>query len=606
MKRFLLALAFTAASLCAQSVSVPGDGAPGAITVVSSNPTASSASVACSNPATLIYNYRTGHIWGCAGAPGSYAFTDITEKGLAGMANASMATFNAALHYASSKLVRVALIGDSWTEGAGFSSVSNIWAQQLKTHLQTQFGNGGSGVIPVHSALGAWTIATGCNTVPGLGPSQTIGASFNTLYQCAGNTNTASLSVPFYGDHIVIYYATYTDSGSGFQVAVDGGGNTTYGAATTSTYTPASVSISASAGWHTAVITFPSSGNCYLYAFETISGTTGVRVDNYGRGGAVSGAFGNPAQALAFLQQPSLAVIALGVNDFGNSITPATYQQNLQNIVTYLQSNFTPAPSILILDQGNVSELGTYPQSQYRAIEQQVASANGAAFLSVGERWGSFTNANTNLGLMYSDGIHPNDTGHRDIARMIERRILDQQDFLANYVFADSAAGNMFVGNLPAEGSPAQMIKSTGVGYSAGGTGAFANTGSNTWLGYQALSGLTTGHNNTAVGTFACGSLTTGNFTTCIGQNANVGASTGGSVQLGSGTLSQNNALGFQSIIVNGVPTTVLNGPSCGSTSKGSRWTFIDSTVTTYGTTIAGSGTNTVSAWCNGTNWVVD
>lgn len=45
---------------------------------------------------------------------------------------------------------------------------------------------------------------------------------------------------------------------------------------------------------------------------------------------------------------------------------------------------------------------------------------------------------------------------------------------------------------------------------------------------------------------------------------------------------------------------------ACGASGEGDTATVTDSTVTAYGATIAGGGTNTVHAWCNGSAWVVD
>jgi lysophospholipase L1-like esterase len=457
------------------------------------------------------------------------------------------------LHSANgnSKAVRIGLIGDSWTAGAGFTSVSNVWAQRLQKALQTQFGYHGTGFIAPYNALGSITINSGCVNVNSLGPYQTVGTSFSSLYQCAGSSNTATIS-SFYGDTLKVYYATSTDSGSGFTVAIDGGSATTYGAATSGSVTAATASISATAGWHTAVITFPASGNCYLAGIEWTYGTTGVTLDNYGHGSAVMGAFGaTTSTQMAFLNYANggsgdnLYVISLGVNDFGGGTTLANYQSYLSNIISYIQTNW-PQAGIVILDQGNVGEAsGGFTQAQYRAIERSTALSNGLGYLSVADRWGSYSNANS-MGLMFTDTIHPNDAGHRDIAQMVLNQLVDMGNGLIDLFFQDTGSGNLFLGSLPSEAFT--QTKNTGFGLgSAGGTGANTSTGSNTWFGYQALGGLTTGHANTCVGQFACGSTTSGSFNVGVGSSANFGAAIGGSVQLGSGTNATSNTIQFQS-----------------------------------------------------------
>lgn len=452
----------------------------------------------------------------------------------------AMATFNIAIHNPVSRVANVVLLGDSWTEGAGFTSVKNVWAQQLQAYLQTSFGSHGTGIVPLHTSTGAWTLTGTWNQLPNLGPSQGGNNAFSSLYQASGTSNTAAMSVKYYGDHFVIYYATYTDSGAGFGVAIDGGAATTYGNQTSTGYTPKSVSIATSTGWHTAVITAPATGNCYLYGAEWVSGTSGVSVHNMGRGGARSEAFGgSPANELAWLNQISggvqLAIISLGVNDYGESVAPATYGANLQALITYLKTSFSPAPSILILDQGNVNQSGGSPQSAYTATEQQLALANNAMFLSVSRRWGSFANASA-MGVMNADGLHPNDAGYLDIASMIERRIVESASpAVQNYGSLSEVVGNA-THNIGNETS------SVAVGPGSLGSGNFSSAGYNAALGQSACYNLTTGHNNTCVGQFAGGSgPTSGIYDTVLGSNAQAGSSASYVIQLGSGTNSTSN-----------------------------------------------------------------
>jgi hypothetical protein len=259
-----------------------------------------------------------------------------------------------------------------------------------------------------------------------------------------------------------------------------------------------------------------------------------------GHGGARSEAFGsNSAAEMAWLKQINggvqMAVISLGVNDYGNSIPLATYQSNLQSIITYLKTNFSPVPSILILDQGNVNETGASPQSAYTAIEQQLALANNAMFLSVSRRWGSFANASA-LGIMYTDGIHPVDAGYLDIASMIERRTVESATpFVQSYTSLSEIVGNPShnIGN---------ETSSVGVGTGALGTGNFSSVGFNTGVGEDACFNLTTGHNNACLGQYAGGTgPTTGLFDTLLGSNAQAGNGSSYVVQLGGGTNSVNN-----------------------------------------------------------------
>ncbi len=518
---------------------------------------------------------------------------------MADRSDPAMAAFNVCFHNYTTRYCNVALIGDSWTEGGGAGTLAtNYWAVQLQRYLQANSFYHGAGIIPIHTSSGAWvwggSTYSSSNmppTVNALGPNQVVTGSttntFGTLYQLGGTANTLTLGTynytsnptgsRFYADTYVIYYATSTDTAAGFTVTISNttsaGGVTTStpvtcGATTTASFTPGVCTISAPTvagtplNWDTLTITPPATGNAYIYGVEPVilnnpvaplalSNYTnvGVSVYNFGRGGANSNAFGSsPATQLAFLPevyggQIQLAILSLGVNDWGQGVPTSTYQTNLQNIVTYLQSHFAGV-SILILDQGNVdttkyTNANGNTQAQFRAIEKSIATANGCAFLSVGERWGTFTNANTSLRVMNSDGLHPNDAGYIDIAQMIERRVVEQTlAFTQLYPGQTQISGNQ-THNANFETS------STYLGQNAGGSGNSGSSGYNTGIGQNACSNITTGHNNVCIGQYAPGP-TTGTNDTLIGSNAKVGNAVSGSLQLGAGTNSTSNTGQFQ------------------------------------------------------------
>ena len=53
-------------------------------------------------------------------------------------------------------------------------------------------------------------------------------------------------------------------------------------------------------------------------------------------------------------------------------------------------------------------------------------------------------------------------------------------------------------------------------------------------------------------------------------------------------------------------PPCVVSALPAVKASLGMRGTVTDATVTTYGTTVAGSGSNVVPVFCNGVHWVID
>lgn len=52
-------------------------------------------------------------------------------------------------------------------------------------------------------------------------------------------------------------------------------------------------------------------------------------------------------------------------------------------------------------------------------------------------------------------------------------------------------------------------------------------------------------------------------------------------------------------------PSTVASLPSASSAGAGTRATVIDATVTTFASTVAGGGANTVPVYSDGVNWKI-
>jgi hypothetical protein len=483
-----------------------------------------------------------------SGAP----FVDVSDPALG--------TWYSALRNANNQVVNIAIIGDSIAQGLGTVSSGgkfyNSWVQQVTQHLHTLFGNGGSGIIPVYYGVGAWT-QTGTWTDGGanLGPLQTTTTPFNHLYSATGIANTLQL-MAMDGDKANVYTQSAPDSGA-CTVAIDG---TTVGSTpstTSATLQAVKTTFSASVlGSHTLTITPTATGKCYVYGAEWTIGTTGVRVHNVSVAGARSEAFGSsPVTQNAFLGiipgGVQLAIVSLGVNDYhaGNNEALSTYTTNMQNLLSYLSSLSAPSPSVLILDENQPNSTNQTPPvnaqftwGQMVAAEQSLAVSNSAAFISMSELWGPFSNSN-NLGLISSDGLHPNDKGHLSYSYAVEHRLLKGAPPL---LMGDTGVGNMatqysqfLTPNTTFGGVPGHY--NTAFGVKAG----YAITGDkNTAFGNGAGQGFTTGSSNTAIGAFACQSPTlTGSNLTCLGSGAQMGSGMANAAQIGPGTNSVNGTI---------------------------------------------------------------
>lgn len=471
-----------------------------------------------------------------------------------------LATWFSALRNANNQVVNVAIIGDSIAQGLGTVSSGgkfyNSWVQQLTLHLHTLFGNGGSGIIPVYYGVGAWT-QNGAWTEGGsnLGPLQTGISPFNHLYSATGISNNLAL-IAMDGDKVNVYTQSAPDSGA-CTVSIDGTVVGTTPATTSATLQAVKTTFAASAlGSHTLTITPTATGKCYVYGAEWTIGSTGVRIHNVSVAGARSEAFGSaPATQNAFLNVIpggiQMAIVSLGVNDFhaGNNEALSTYNSNMQNLLTYLAALSSPGPSVMIVDENQPNTANQTPAvnaqftwPQLISAEQSLAVANNAAFVSVSELWGSYTTANS-LGLMSSDGVHPNDKGHLYYSYLIEHRLLKSAPPL---LMGDTGIGNMatqysqfLTPSSTFGGVPGHY--NTAFGVKAG----YAQTGDkNTFFGNGAGQGFTTGSSNTALGAFACQSPTlTGSNLTCLGAGAQMASGMANAAQIGPGTNSVNGTM---------------------------------------------------------------
>jgi lysophospholipase L1-like esterase len=495
------------------------------------------------------------------GGPNSYTTNAVDAS------DPALATWRSAVRNARTQVVRVALIGDSITAGLGTTgpAVRNSWAGILAQNLHSAYGNHGSGLLPLDLASGLWTSTGTWTGNTSLGPVQTSGqTTFSTVFGSVNGGDLWDLGA-YYGDNADVYTMRASDSG-GCNVQIDGSYVGTTSTVTSGTPVVSKASYATTLGYHTLRVIATGTGTCYVYGADWTIGSTGVSVDNVAKSGATSRAYGAaPTTENAFLTAagaPSLVIISLGVNDWHSStygITLAEYTANLQALITFVKAMSSPSPSIVLLDQHETDCLSAdgfacnstlIPNwSQMRAAQQALATANGAAFVSISSNWGTYAQGNT-AGWISADHVHPSTLGHAFYESVVENRIGLQPAL-------NTLTGDLNLGSQ-ATGMSDFLNPSTAFGYIPGvahtlfgvHAGYKLNNGSsgNSAFGNNAGLNITTGIGNTAIGQGACGnsSITmTGNYNVCVGQGANIGATTASSVQLSSGTNANGGTLQF-------------------------------------------------------------
>lgn len=329
---------------------------------------------------------------------------------------------------------RLLCIGDSTTEGVGSGGnpATVSYPAYLRTLLASRgLANGGTGWVIAHNnnvTDSRWTF-TGSFT----GFSDPL-----TQFVMA---NTTSSTATFTSDvaGTVAEVATLGTSAA-FTLTVDGatpangsvtvsGGGTYSGGTVTPGGAQAVVNVTItglSSATHTIVATTTGTGNTYIVGGQVRSATAGLLLSNAGVGTSQtadwlpSAAFYKPGNTTLGAVAPDLTLVSLGINDaLLGPLTTASYQANLAAIVSSWQAlgdvilKVPPTPTTAPYS-GHTIDPAVW--AAYRQATYAVADSANVPLIDVGDRWGTWTNANT-LGYM-ADGLHPYAPGYAAWAQM--------------------------------------------------------------------------------------------------------------------------------------------------------------------------------------------
>jgi lysophospholipase L1-like esterase len=336
-----------------------------------------------------------------------------------------LAAWNAAVADRSSAPAKWVAVGDSITEGQGATARPMRWTDLTRDRLRTRHPTsgtpGGVGYLPAQFAVyapdstwGDWaTASTGTSeydvTVPDLG------------YRSVSMQAGASRTYPFTGTGIDIWWTRYPGSGD-FTYSIDGAEPqtvTTTGESSTGNVTKVD---DLQRGQHTVTVT--AMGSFVLQGFTLYDGDRdkGIQLYDSARSGATIATFtADQAGFLTAMRRvgPDLITVTLGGND-AQHITPAelgtqyrAFLEALAGLPTkpslLVIGEFTPAPAMT----NNMSD----PWSSYLAATKKAAAKAGAVYVSMDDTFPKATYSGT--GIYSTDGLHPNDTGQRRIAKLV-------------------------------------------------------------------------------------------------------------------------------------------------------------------------------------------
>ncbi len=317
---------------------------------------------------------------------------------------------------------RICFIGDSITEGAwagGGSGPGTVfdWAtkgyvRRIQDQLTAIYGDVGTGFMPSYYSAASspkWSFTGTWNYINGYG-----GIADKAMTTTINGDNA---TFEFNGTGITIVYTKHMFAGT-FTYSVDGSAPVTVNANNATMVAGVTLDITGlSQGDHSVVLTNTSSDKLILTGAIPIKGSSGVIVNQCALNGsktaehALSASLDCSINAL----QPDLTIISLTTNDFGDQTPIDTFKANLQAIITRAKQ----FGDVALTSVGMSAASLAIPQSEYFQAVRDLARINDVAFLDLASRWGgNATYASATLGLM-TDGVHPNDFGHRDIASFI-------------------------------------------------------------------------------------------------------------------------------------------------------------------------------------------
>jgi len=326
--------------------------------------------------------------------------------------DAGLSNWRDALASANSTIISVNCIGDSITAGTGVgNSISNFitlsWPGRLRTLLAARYGDVGQGLIPV------WYHDDSTSKLASLSAGWANEPLTGFFGSRVTQTANASISIPFTGTGVRLYYLQSSSTGGPFTVTIDGGTEIEYSSLGTPSKPITHLDFAGlTSGKHTIAIKYVGDAYHELIVhgiMELNDATNGIRINNIGKPGSFSVAFSNVdfRNALVDPVPASLSIICMGQNDCTLQIPVATYKANMQLMITKAKTT----GDCLLVVWNNLDSTLKIPWSQYVTAMHELASENNIALLDIDARW---TGSEYN-----SDNHHPNVSGHDDMAKAV-------------------------------------------------------------------------------------------------------------------------------------------------------------------------------------------
>lgn len=349
---------------------------------------------------------------------------------------------------------RIVVVGGSASQGYYASNLhTGGWVGGIRTALQTQYGDGGSGFFPASrtatyisgsadaNARTAWLANRSIAAQTGvwtLGGSQ-YGPGCTYVY-C--QTTGASITFTVTGSIVKIYTVTGASTRAGYTYQIDGGTAVAVADGGGSSASIQTTTVSGlSAGTHEVKLTWngTSSGTGQFLSVVGVAGenATGVVVDNLAKAGARASTYGNhtasalnavwngganyPADLCIFTAGPNDAVAGTTVDQWSNSV--ARYFKAVRD------ANNGATDLMILLPHLGTHDVTNFLYQDYASRARGLADAYGAALVDVwaiGRNSWSYWNSlgywgtASNPGAAGTDSVHLSDAGYAFVADIVK------------------------------------------------------------------------------------------------------------------------------------------------------------------------------------------
>lgn len=345
-------------------------------------------------------------------------------------------------------LVRIAILGDSISVGEIATNwLTDGYVAHLRDTLQARYGDGGSGYI-THNYRAAGNPGGGQVTTTGAWTDvDNEGGILRRSLKPTVAGNGATITMPVRGSSIDLFFRSDTTFGT-FHYQIDGGSFVAVplNAAASMVTIPVNGLTATS---HTVVVR-ATTGDGRFYGVRgrnptgiivenmSLSATALADMANATSGVSTTDPYQNTVayRSLAAVAPCDVVILMLGANDVGVDVDDTVFISNMWNAIAAVQyaaarngRTILSPPDFIVVGE-HIGTLDTVPgftlyerdYMQLYAALRETAGAAGAAFVDV---WGAGAQswdywASLNLwGNNNTDGVHPNDTGHRVYASFL-------------------------------------------------------------------------------------------------------------------------------------------------------------------------------------------